>query len=320
MVDMYRLEIPTPFDVGRVNCYAFPGDELTLLDPGPATEAAYEALSVGLNERGDSIADVERVLVTHPHMDHFGLAARVVDESGAHAGAHSDAVEALTNPTDHFDREQTFFRPFLRSVGVPEQTITSALTLPEAYTEYREPLAVDHELADGDSVDVGVDLRVVHTPGHAPGSVCFVSPTDAVAFTGDHVLPHITPNPLLTVTPGAIGERTRSLPAYLDSLYRLREADADTGLGGHGEVISELDDRIQETLDHHHQRKERVADLLGELGPTTAYDVMQEMFPKLPATEVFAGISEVIGHLDLLENEDHIQITESTQVKQYSLR
>ena len=319
MDDVYCLEIPTPFQVGRVNCYVFIGDELTLLDPGPATEAAYEELVRGLDDHGFSLADVSRVLITHPHMDHFGLANRVVEESGARAVAHRDATRRLANPLAHFGREQAFFRPFLQEMGVPKGVVNTAVDLPEAYTDYQEPLVVDRQLTDGDSVDVGSTLSVVHTPGHAPGSVCFVSGRDAVAFTGDHVLAHISPNPLLTVVPGTEGERTRSLPLYLDSLRKIQDADADVGYAGHGERIAELDGRIEEILDHHHSRKERIADLIETMGSISAYAIMQELFPDLPATEVVPGISEVIGHLDLLEDDGRVERTERDSVRQYYL-
>lgn len=326
MDDVHRLEIPTPFHVGRVNCYVFARDGLALLDPGPATEDAREALDAGLADLGFDRADVDRVLVTHPHMDHFGLANEIVESAGAEAVAHRDAARRLADPIDHFHREQAFFRPFLESMGVPEPTLVSAVTLPEAYTSYQEALAVDRELADGDAVDAGgVELTALHTPGHAPGSVCFLPegvPADAepVAFTGDHVLGHITPNPLLTLAPGTDDERTRSLPDYLDALAKLRDTDAEVGHGGHGDVIDDLDGRITETIDHHHDREERIADILRGHGPMTAHDVMQELFPDLPATEVFPGMSEVVGHLDLLEDETRVEIDEAGGEWLYSVR
>ena len=318
MDTVHQIKIPTPFGVGRVNCYVFIGEEVSLLDPGPDTEAAYEALSIGLNAQGISIGDVGRVLVTHPHMDHFGMAHRIVEESDARTAAHRDAVEALTDPDGYFAREREFFESYLCSMGVPRESVTSALTLPEAYTEYRKPLTVDYTLTDGDTINVGGELTAIHTPGHAPGSVCFVTQTDDVVFTGDHVLQHITPNPLLTVAPNAEDERTRSLPTYLESLNRIRQEDATVGRAGHGEVISDLDARIRETIEHHDDRKERIAGIVDRTGPMSAYDVMQEMFPELPATEVFAGMSEVIGHLDLLEDENRVNIEEVDRVKQYS--
>lgn len=319
MDSVHRLKIPTPFHVGPVNCYVFTGDGLTLLDPGPATAEAYEALSDGLDELGFSIADVDRVLITHPHMDHFGLASRIIAESDAHTVAHQDATDRLSDPIEHFKREQRVFGPFLRTMGVPEQVVATAITLPEAYTDYQDALSVDRELSDGDTVNAGRELTAIHTPGHAPGSVCFLTQTEDVAFTGDHVLAHITPNPLLTIQPGTEGERTRSLPTYLDSLERLHQTKAGVGEGGHGERILDLDSRIQAIIDHHQDRKERIAEMIAKRGPLSAYEIMREMFPDLPATEVFSGMSEVIGHLDLLEDDDRVHITELDGVRQYSL-
>lgn len=315
-----KLEIPTPFGVGDVNCYVLAADGLTLIDPGPATEEAYAELSEQLTDRGHNIRDVERVIITHPHMDHFGQADRIATEADARVLAHTDAAKRLADPVAFFGREQDFFRPFLLSMGLPERLVDTVVGLPEPYTDFQEPLDVDRELGDGETVDVGVDLEAVSTPGHAPGSLCFVASADGVVFTGDHVLAEISPNPLLTLVPGTTDERTRSLPNYIASLRKLQSVDSEIGYGGHRKPIEDLHNRIQEIDDHHQQRKERIADLLDEMGPTTAYEIMQEMFQDLPATEMFPGISEVIGHLDLLEDEECVKITEQDSLKQYELR
>lgn len=131
-----NLEIPTPFDVGPVNCYVFGGEELTLLDPGAATEDAYEALTEGLNASGFGISDISQILISHPHMDHFGLAHRIVEESGADVVAHRDATEQLADPDGHLDREQVFFTPFLQEMGVPEDIVKTAVSLPDPYTDF----------------------------------------------------------------------------------------------------------------------------------------------------------------------------------------
>ena len=78
-----RIEIPTPFHIGPINCYAFLGDDLTLIDPGPATDEAYATLRSRLEENGYGLDDIDRILVTHPHMDHFGIASRLTSVSGA---------------------------------------------------------------------------------------------------------------------------------------------------------------------------------------------------------------------------------------------
>jgi glyoxylase-like metal-dependent hydrolase (beta-lactamase superfamily II) len=320
MADPDRIEVPTPFEVGRTNCYVFAGDGVTLLDPGPATDEAYETLVAGLRERGYDPDEVDRVLITHPHMDHFGLANRIATDADAEVLAHTDAVDHLTDPVDYFEREAALFSPFLTSMGVPEQLVDTVVGLPEPYMDFQAPVDVDRKLGDGDRVDVWCDLRVKHTPGHAPGSVCFVDAAARVIYTGDHVLSHISPNPLLTIAPGSDGERTRSLPTYVDSLEKLRSVDADIGYGGHGDPVTDLRGRIAEIIDHHRSRKERIAELLTDEGPATAYRIMTELFPDLPATEMFAGMSEVIGHLDLLEDEGRVQIVSRDGARRYKLR
>lgn len=316
-MDIRRLEIPTPFRVGPINCYLIPEPTVTLIDPGPATDDAFAALESQLEQEGLALADVEQVLITHPHMDHFGLASRVAAASKARVLAHADAVGRLEAPFEFFDHEQAFFTPFLQSMGVPEDIAVATTTLPEPYLQFQEPVSVDRILNEGATVDTGRDLAVVHTPGHAPGSVCFLDHEGSAAFTGDHVLADISPNPLLTLTPGTTDERTRSLPAYVDSLRKLRPLDIATGYGGHGARIADLDGRIHEILDHHRERKETVLELLTEIGPATAYQLMDELFPDLPTTETFAGISETIGHLDLLEDDGRIEPIEVGGPVQY---
>lgn len=320
MDDVERVEIPTPFGVGPVNSYLFTGSGVTIIDPGPATDDAYETLETHVDRLGFALTDIDRILITHPHMDHFGLVNQLADVAGARVFAHKDAVPQLNDPLAYFEQEQAFFTPFLRSTGVPAEVVKTAMELPEPYSRFQEPTAVNRELADGDSIDVGAELEVVHTPGHSPGAICFLAQGDGVAFTGDHVLADITPNPLLTLSPDKQNERTRSLPQYLASLQKLRSYPVDVGYGGHGDPMPDLSGRITETIEHHQERKENIADLLDTHQPTTAYHLMQEMFPDLPVTEMFPGMSEIIGHLDLLEDDSRVQISTTNGTKYYELR
>lgn len=243
-------------------------------------------------------------------MDHFGSANRIASESGAEVFAHRDAVERLVDPDDNYRRERAFFEPVLTKMGVPEKTVGTVVGLPEQYAEFREPVDVDRTLDDGDVVELhdGSAYEVVHTPGHAPGSVCFVDAVAGIAVTGDHVMSDISPNPLLTIRPDDPSRRTRSLPAYLDSLERLHVTGADVGFGGHRAPVEDLQARIDAIREHHSARKEHIATMLDQQGSMTPYTVMRELFPDLPVTEMFPGMSEVVGHLDLLEDDGRVTV------------
>lgn len=320
MDEIKRIPIPTPFSIGRVNCYLLRGNGVTLMDPGPATQDAFDVLVESLESFDCSLETIDRVLITHPHIDHFGLAHRVAAQSNAAVFAHEDAVERLADPISHFREEQRFFRPFLQRMGMPDATIDTVLQLPESYTNYQEPVTVTTAVSDGDRIDGEPELTCLSTPGHNPGSMCYQLPASDIIFTGDHVLPTVTPNPLLTLDPKTRTDRTRSLPTYLESLRKLFDLPANTGYGGHGDTIPNVHTRAQETISHHQNRKERISRLIGGNEPVTAYELMQILFPDLPVTEAFPGISETVGHLDLLEDENRLDSRLVDGVTEYRLR
>jgi glyoxylase-like metal-dependent hydrolase (beta-lactamase superfamily II) len=202
-------------------------------------------------------------------------------------------------------------------MGLPDQMAEVVTKVPEPYLEFQAPIAVDVELTEGDGIDVGTELEAIHTPGHSQGCVCFHATATGVAFTGDHILAEITPNPVLTVSVHAENARTRSLPTYISELRRLLDVEATVGYGGHGDPIPDLHGRVRETIAHHEERKRDIARLVAEDGTPTAYELMQEMFGDLPTTEVFLGISEVIGHLDMLEADGQVETVEENGLIRY---
>lgn len=205
-------------------------------------------------------------------------------------------------------------------MGMPEATIDTVLELPESYTSFQEPVMVTNAVSDSDIIDGEPEISCISTPGHSPGSVCYHLPKRDVLFTGDHVLPTVTPNPLLTLDPKTGADRTRSLPTYLESLRKLLELPPVTGYGGHGAEIPSVHTRAQKTISHHQDRKEQISNLIAENQPVTAFELMQMLFPDLPVTEAFPGISEIVGHLDLLEDENRLDIRLVGGVTEYRLK
>ena len=155
----------------------------------------------------------------------------------------------------------------------------------------------------------GAEVTTRAAEGHAAGELVFeFEDGEAGAIVGDQVLPDITPNPFLLPPHQKGGERPRVLPAYNRSLERLRDREYDRVLPGHREVITDPAGRIDEILAAHEKRTENVWELVD--GATTAVEVMEGLFGDLPATEVFSGMSEAIGHLDVLEERGRVESSE----------
>jgi glyoxylase-like metal-dependent hydrolase (beta-lactamase superfamily II) len=295
-----RVSVPTPFQVGAVNAYLA---GRTVVDPGPDSEEAWSVLLEALEDEGLAPDDLARVVVTHPHPDHFGLARRLQD-AGATVAASPDAARVMADFPAQLEREQTFFTDFFERCGMAQSTADTVTDLPEAFLSYAPSVQTERDLTDGDQFEVaGQPVDVSAVEGHAIGEriLAYDGETGREAVVGDNVLGDITPNPLLQppASPGA--ERPRVLPAFNDSLDRLAEQPFERFLPGHREAIDAPQQRIAEIREAHEERTENVLELVRDEGPITPVEVMEGLFGDLPATEGFAGMSEAVGHLDVLE-------------------
>jgi glyoxylase-like metal-dependent hydrolase (beta-lactamase superfamily II) len=302
-----RIVVPTPFQVGPVNTYLA---GRTLVDPGPDSEEAWSTLLDALDARGLSPEDIEQVLVTHAHPDHFGVAHRFADRGARVLGSEATASSISDFPAQ-LRTEQSYFRSFFEQCGMASTTARTVTNLPEAFLEYAPSVAVDEVVATGDTVLVGdTPLDVLEVEGHAAGELLFVYDHEGQrrAIVGDHVLPEITPNPFLRPPAAADGHRPRVLPAYNDSLERLRERPIDRMLPGHREEIPDPSARIDAIRESHERRTAEVADIVS--GPVTPVEVSEQLFGDLPATEMFSGMGEAVGHLDVLEARGEVEPTE----------
>ena len=310
-----RVSIPTPFQVGAVNAYVA---GRTVVDPGPDSEEAWARLLEALEARELAPSDVEQVLVTHPHPDHFGLAARL-RSNGARVLASSTAADIMVDFAARLHYEQEYFADFFERCGISRETAVAVTQLPEAFLPYAQSVATDRELAAGDVVTVADErLTVDEVTGHAAGEIIFSFDDDGddTGIVGDNVLADITPNPFLLPPVDRGGQRPRVLPAFNDSLRWLREQGHDRFLTGHREPVESPRDRIDEMLAAHESRTDEVADIVDE-GTTTPAAVMTDLFGDLPATEYFSGMSEAVGHLDVLEAQGRVERRETGGVVVY---
>lgn len=316
-MQIHSIAVPTPFLVGDVNIYLIKEEPLTLIDAGPKTKEAVIALREGLQRHGVKFSDIRRVVLTHAHEDHCGLAKTIRDEAKdaeilVHGWETGHLFGRLAKEEHH---------SLVLKAGVPEEVWRK---MQEFYQSFR--LLTD-ALEDGeftlleDEMEIGFaggSLKVLHTPGHTPGSCSFLREADRTLLCGDCVLKRITPNPVLSLDPVDPARRFRSLAEYLVSLARLRACAPTLVYGGHGEPVHDFEEIFHRYVRAIDERQARVVSLVSKQG-VTAWEVAEKLFPHVMEdfTQRFLAVSEAVAHLDYAQSEGKIAVELSNGVEYY---
>jgi len=302
---VHRITLPTPFPVGPVNCWLLRGDPLTLVDTGPDTPDALVALELGFAGFGLRIEDVELLLLTHQHSDHVGLAGTIRARSGCAVAAQLALAGYVGDVQRSLVAEEAWGDGLLRLHGTPPERRARFLEITRDRRRYGGGgVAVDRMLVDGDVVEAGSrSLRVALRPGHSPTDTIFVDDAAGVAVVADHLIAHISSNPLAHRPPTGSDDpalRSSSLAAYLESLARTAEEDLSLLHTGHGEVIREHRPLIAERVRLHHERADQVYEALAA-GPQSASRLSTTLWPAVAVNQTYLTLCEVLGALDVLE-------------------
>jgi len=306
---LHAIELPTPFPVGPVTVYLAdaPGEPLTLLDTGPLHPPTWAALQAGLAALGYTPAHLERIVLSHAHVDHVGLAAGLVDTSGAQVLTHPWNVAQLGDHQANRERTVAFYADLLCRAAVPAEVLAAVGWVTRGMESFARPVAVSATLDEGQTIRLaGRDWQVLHTPGHSAGLICFYEPQSRTLLSGDHLLADISSNPVVEPPPPDRAERLYSLAAYRDSLRRVAAMEIALALPSHGPIIADVAGLVARRLAFHEQRLAQVLDALGD-GARTTWDVVHTLFPNRSPLDTFLAVSEVIGHLDVLELEGKIK-------------
>jgi glyoxylase-like metal-dependent hydrolase (beta-lactamase superfamily II) len=303
---IHRLRIPTPFAVGRVNCYLLEDGPLTLIDTGPNSGKALDELQTQLADHGHQISDIELVILTHQHIDHLGLVEIIVDHSGAEVAAIDVAVQRLANFGDDAEREDQFAGELMLRNGIPENVVFALQSVSRSFRGWGARAEVTRPLHHGEVMEFAERrLEVCHRPGHSPSDTIFWDADRRILIAADHLIAHISSNPLLSRPLDGSEGRTQALVTYLESLRETREMPAEIVLPGHGDPITDHVALIDDRLAKHERRKERIYDLIAA-EPSTAYELAQAIWGNVAVTQAFLTLSEVLGHVDLLVNEGRV--------------
>jgi glyoxylase-like metal-dependent hydrolase (beta-lactamase superfamily II) len=306
---LHTIELPTPYPVGPITVYLCdaPGEPVTLIDTGPHSGETQTALEAGLAHLGYHSSDLERIVISHAHADHFGLAAHLVAASGAQVLSHRWNEAVLADHRVDRDRRIAFYASLLRQAAVPVDVAMAIGQATRGVNHFAQPVSIDSALADGDLLTLGGRRwQVLHTPGHAAGLICLYERASRTLISSDHLLADISSNPVVEPPPPGQTERLRSLALYLASLQRVAAMDITVALPSHGPIIQDVPGLVQERLAFHRQRMERILEVLRS-GARTTWEVTSTLFPERSPLDTFLAISEVIGHLDLLELEGTIE-------------
>ncbi|WP_242910026.1 MBL fold metallo-hydrolase [Actinomadura terrae] len=299
---VYGLEVP---------------DGIALVDAGWDTPEAWDALCAGLGVAGYEVGDVKAVLVTHLHPDHYGLAGRVREASGAWVALHPADAGLLRDRYRDFDGLIEAMRRQMALHGVPDEEAGPLAEASRAILPLVRHTDPELLLEDGEQVPIaGWNLRTVWTPGHSPGHVCFFEPDRRLLLSGDHVLPRITP---------AIGvhpqQRHNPLADFYDSLDKVRGLDAEEVLPGHEYRFAGLADRVGALAEHHTARLDEIALEVIRAGVdgATAWDLARRLTWSRPWAEIRpfmrrAAMLETLAHLVMLEAQGRVDTVEGDGV------
>lgn len=296
MLDIHKIVVPTPYSVGPVNAYLIKNQPYTLVDPGPETAEAKNSLEEGLSSLGVTVRDIKRVLITHNHSDHSGLARWIAEKAQAAFFVHKLEIRKLT-PEYIYYQERI---PFFAEGGLPESELKDIFNDVDPVVKPLLPESGIEVVEGGEEIHFfGGSLQVLHLPGHTSGHICLYNPVGRELLAGDFLLKHITPNPVMEADYPDFSRRAPSLRQYLDSLNKIEEIDVRINFPGHGETIEDNREVTAKARKHHTRRLEKIQNII-EAESMDAYQVMRLLYPKIRGFQVFLGISEVFAHLDYL--------------------
>jgi glyoxylase-like metal-dependent hydrolase (beta-lactamase superfamily II) len=320
---IYQLKVPIPDNpLENTNIYLIQGDKnYTLIDTGWDSDTAFNSVNRQLAEVGVGLPDIGQIIITHAHFDHFGLVGRIKQASGAKLYIHNLEKEV-------FRTRYTVSEEFLHQIelwfiknGVPADIIAAVHT---PISGFRKPVpAVPDVLLNGDETIASgkFNLKVIWTPGHSPGHICLYEPAQKVLFSGDHVLPVITPNISLTPTMTA-----DPLGDYINSLLIVKKLAVELVLPAHENIFRNLPRRVDEIIHHHEIRSAEILKAM-DGQEMTAYQIahlvtwMPEQggvdYTDLKPIAKLTAVSETLAHLKAMSTAKKVSSVTHNDIVYY---
>lgn len=309
MTVINKIEIPIPFPIRSVNIYFIEDSIPTLVDAGFYSVEGVDIVAGALKKAGRRLSDIKRILLTHGHLDHFGLAGKIAAISGAEVFIHP-----LDRDKCSWDIQKKRVTPFLRffqEAGLPETVVKNiASGMIDRFNRFF-PRNFDVECMNEHETFSFDDftLRVVYSPGHTLGSVCFFDSENGRLFSGDHLLENITSNPVVEIE-NQDNNGYKSVASYLKSLEMIASLEIKEVFPGHGSPFSNAKERAEEIIAHSKVRRQEILNAfsndksdLSDRDGMTLFRVSQAVFPELRDWDIFLGLSEIHGYMKVIEED-----------------
>ncbi len=304
-------EVPYLF---TANIYALGRDEITLIDAGPWLPGVLDFIKKSFKKNGLDLNNVKRIILTHGHMDHFGIAKRLIKEIGHPVDVYIHPEDLWKISSEYLDNEIWLDELLLlqKLTDIPEEDFKIMTMGIRKYYSIAAPLddlktMEDNDVFHGD----GYRLEVVYTPGHSPGLCSLYEPDKKVLFSSDHIIKKITPKPILTLKrEHLIDKNFKSLEAYENSLKRVSELDVDYVFPGHGEWIEDMSPVVNLYRKHYAERMALVLKAVSSR-QLPLYHLVKDVFPNAEKGDLFIALSEIMSHLEILTDMGRVEIIDN---------
>jgi len=301
---IHKIEIPTPFAVGDVNAFVVKGEALSLVDAGPKTPEAYEALQRGLKEIGYSFNDIEQVVLTHHHPDHAGW-MDAFDKAEVIGHSYNDLW--LKRDKAFMEYHDRFYLQCLKEEGVPEHFFSWVEKMKRPI-QLMGDRTLDSIIGEGDKWDGHPGWTILETLGHAQSHIALFNEKTGEMIGGDLVLEKVSSNPLIEPPANRSAMRPKSLLQYNASLTRLLDLPVQIIYSGHGNEVLNVHPLIESRLQKQNDRAMKVYAMLNG-GSKTIYELTQQLFPAVYEKELGLTLSETIGQTDYLVSKGLVRET-----------
>ena len=278
---------------------------LTLFDTGFGTDQAYNELKISLQKLGYQISDLSRVIISHAHPDHIGMVGKIrQDNSDFKLIMSKDEYEWINSRKDR--DWQKIGNDWMEQHGLSIEEINASKE-DSIWKNIEWPdLSPDLLVVDADKLLIGKwSFQFISTPGHTKGHICLYEKNYKLMLTGDHVLPHISPN----VSVDFQGKHLNALVNYINSLKKMLSFDTDIVLPAHEYAFTDLEERVNELLLHHKNRLSEHLAIFND-GSLTAAEVAKKISWNTGSFDGFnlmmkrSAIGETVAHLEYLVTDN----------------